>query len=355
MLRFELSLPKIFVFLFLAIWSASLLNMASISIKYDESFFFIKHFVVFLLSCFAFFVGWRFDENFLRFSFFLWLISVFLLVLVDFLGRTKWGAERWLQLGPVSLQPTEPAKISTALYLSQLMRRKLNPLNLAKAFLVCAVPFYLVWKQPDVGSALTFAVIFFTAVFLWGISWKFVALSLLGILALTPFAWKYMLKDYHKKRILAVLGKGDPRDVAWQTVQSKLAVGSGGIWGYGFAQGKHTKLAFIPNLQTDFAFVSFAEDFGFGGSVILVLLYFILLLLLLLSCQNFSSIFSMLFAFHFFVNTFMVLGLLPVVGIPLPFFSLAGSCNVSFSLALGVALREIQRERQEKFKFVFGR
>ncbi|MFP3866922.1 MAG: rod shape-determining protein RodA [Desulfobacteraceae bacterium] len=279
-----------------------------------------------------------------------WL-TVALLALVLVYGKMVSGSQRWLPLGPLSFQPSELTKLAIILALARHFspRDQTTPLILRELllpFMLAAIPFVLVVKQPDLGTSFLIALIAATMVLFVGVRWR--ALMVLGssLLLLSPLLWLF-LKDYQRQRILTYLNpEGDPLGAGYHIIQSKIAVGSGLLWGKGFLEGTQSKLNFLPEQHTDFVFSVFAEEWGFAGSVFLLLLYMLLILWGLQISRECKERFGNLLAlgvvamifWQIFINISMVTGMLPVVGITLPLFSYGGSSLISTLIGIGLLL-----------------
>lgn len=290
-----------------------------------------------------------------------YFFNLFLLVLVPVVGKTVYGAKRWIDLGPISLQPSEFMKFSLllfALYTLGHTRRLLSKegLILLLAFLTPAV---LTYKQPDLGTAVVYAVILTLLLFLKGYSLKYFFLAGGLLLLSSPLLWHF-LKDYQKARILAVLDPyEDYHGSGYQLIQSVIAIGSGGFWGKGFLQGTQSHLLFLPEKHTDFIFSVIAEEWGFVLGALLVFSMFLFVYRLLVYAKEgpyeaerlYLGTFAGLWLFQTSVNLLMTMGWMPVVGIPLPFVSYGGSSVLTFSLLVGVALSIIREHRKRPIKF----
>lgn len=283
-------------------------------------------------------------------------VNILLLVGVLVVGKTSMGATRWLNLGFFNLQPSEIMKIviiiTLARYFSEQGHFRGHALKemLVPALLLGA-PAALIMKQPDLGTAL---LVFFIggsmALFVGIRRSALVILSLLGTLA-AGGGW-FLLKEYQKKRIFTFLDpENDPLGAGYHIIQSKIAVGSGGFWGAGFLHGTQSQLSFLPERHTDFAFSVFAEEWGFAGSLVLLGLYLFLVIWGLYIARRAADTFGMMLAlgvvvmlfWHIVVNLGMVIGLLPVVGVPLPLFSYGGTSMVTSMIGTGLLLNVSMR------------
>ena len=274
---------------------------------------------------------------------------VVLLLLTFVIGSKIFGARRWIALpGGVLLQVSEFAKIVVVLmvarFLTELKTEAIHWRDLLKLVGLVGLPMLLVMKQPDLGTSLTYLPILATGIFLAGLRWQY-ALSI-GVLAvlLIPSSW-FLLKDYQKSRIETFLDPSrDPKGEGYQIIQSKIAIGNGGMWGRGVTKGTQTKLQFLPVPHTDFIFSAFAEEHGFVGVVVVLGLYFLLLMQIVQNAQTSPDRAGMyicmgvcsLLLFHMLVNVGMVVGKMPVTGIPLPFMSSGGSGMLSVFIMLGL-------------------
>ena len=300
------------------------------------------------------FIEYRFYSDF---AYILYTISLVLLLAVLGYGLITSGAQRWVKIGPISFQPSEFVKISLILALAKFFHRPPNRQgyslrNLTFPFLLLLLPMVLILKQPDLGTAIILFLVFFSVLLFVKIRWfSLLALFLVGA-SILPLVWRF-LKEYQKRRIITFFNPDmDPLGAGYHLIQSKIAVGSGGIMGKGFMKGTQCKLGFLPEQQTDFIFSVLGEEWGLIGSLIVVLLYLTLILwglrIAVQSKDRFGAILSfgvvaMLF-WHAFINIGMVLGLMPVVGIPLPLLSYGGSFLVSTLIGIGLLLNVSMRK-----------
>lgn len=287
----------------------------------------------------------------LKYAYVLYAATVALLVAVEFMGEVGKGAQRWLDLGYVGLQPSELMKITLVLALARYFHgtsiedvRRIPQLFVP--LLLIAIPAGLVLRQPDLGTALmliiTGGVIFFAS----GVQiWKFVLVGLAGVGA-APIAWQF-LRDYQKQRVLTFLNpENDPLGSGYHIIQSKIAFGSGGVFGKGFLQGTQSHLNFLPEMQTDFIFTMLAEEFGMVGSLALLGLYVVILVYCLAISVRCRTQFGRLvgigvtatFFLYVFINMAMVMGLVPVVGVPLPLISYGGTAMLTLLFGFGLLM-----------------
>ena len=276
-------------------------------------------------------------------------VGVILLVLVLVVGDVGKGAQRWLDLGFVRFQPSEMMKLATPMMVAWFFSERPLPPSY-KSLLVAAtlliVPTLLIARQPDLGTSLLIFAAGFFVIFLAGLSWKLIgALGIAGA-SLLPVLWHFM-HDYQRKRVLTFLDpERDPLGAGYHIIQSKIAIGSGGIYGRGWMNGSQSHLDFLPEQSTDFIFAVFAEEFGLLGGILLLSLYaFIILRGLQISAQAqdtygrlLGGSLSLTFFVYLFVNVGMVSGILPVVGVPLPLISYGGTSMVTLMAGFGILM-----------------
>ncbi|MEJ2693528.1 MAG: rod shape-determining protein RodA [Candidatus Thiodiazotropha sp.] len=284
-----------------------------------------------------------------RWSPLLYLTGLLMLAAVMLFGEEGKGAQRWLDLGLVRFQPSEMFKVSLPMMIAWFLADKRLPPTLSRllvAGLLIRVPVLLIAKQPDLGTALLVASAGAFTLFLAGISWILIVIVGLIMAALGPLAWIFM-HDYQRQRVLTFLNpESDPLGTGYHIIQSKIAIGSGGIGGKGWLNGTQSHLEFLPERHTDFIFAVISEEFGLVGVVALLSLYlFIILRGLYIATQaqdTYSRILagslSMIFFVYLFVNAGMVSGLLPVVGVPLPLISYGGTSLVTILISFGILM-----------------
>ncbi len=280
-----------------------------------------------------------------------YVISIGLLLLVLLMGKTSMGATRWIPLGFFNLQPSEVIKVAMILLLARFFGRTAHPLGFSFAelwqpALLLLVPVVLILKQPDLGTALMVVFISVSMLLFAGLQRStLLGLGLLGVLGAT-LGW-FGLHDYQRQRINTFLDpEADPLGSGYHIIQSKIAVGSGGFFGKGFMQGTQSQLSFLPERHTDFAFSVFAEEWGFAGSLVLLLGYLFLIIWGIYIARRAADRFGMFLAvgvtamvfWHIVVNLGMVIGLLPVVGVPLPLFSYGGTSMVTTMIGVGLLM-----------------
>jgi len=288
-------------------------------------------------------------EQLLRWTPWLYGIGLLLLVLVLAAGVIGKGAQRWIDLGVVRFQPAEMMKLAVPMMVAWVMVRQPLPARLPTVilgFIVVAVPAFLVIKQPDLGTALLIAGSGIVVIFFAGMSWRLIGMITALAAAVAPLAW-YLLHDYQRRRILTLIDPwSDPLGSGYHTIQSAIAVGSGGVYGKGWLNGSQSQLDFIPERSTDFIFAVFAEEFGLLGSALLVLLYLFVvgrsLYIAMYAKDSYSRLLcgalAVTFAIYVFVNIGMVTGILPVVGVPLPLISYGGTSMVSLMAGFGILM-----------------
>jgi rod shape determining protein RodA len=287
----------------------------------------------------------------LRYAYVIYVIGLLMLLWVDIAGHTGMGAQRWMALGPITIQPSEVMKVALVLVLARYFHSLSTEdsgslLRLIWPALLLAAPAVLVLGQPDLGTAIMLTLAAAAVFFLAGVRvWVF-ALAMAGAGGVLPFAWHH-LKDYQKNRILMFLNpESDPLGAGYHILQSKIALGSGGLFGRGFLEGTQSHLNFLPEKQTDFIFTMLAEEWGMVGGVVLIALYMTLIVygyaIGLRARSQFARLLAMglttMFFLYVFINVAMVMGLVPVVGVPLPLISYGGTAMITLLIAFGMIL-----------------
>ena len=298
----------------------------------------------------------------------LYVLGVALLIAVAVFGVTKKGARRWLNVG-IIIQPSELLKIAVPMMLAWWFQKRegqLRPFDFVVGLLLLALPIGLIVRQPDLGTAILVLSAGLSVIFFAGLSWKWIAppviLGFLGVALVVGFEpqlcadgvrWP-VLHDYQQQRICTLLDPArDPLGKGFHIIQGMIAIGSGGFWGKGFMQGTQTHLEFIPERTTDFIFAAFSEEFGLLGNLLLIAGFVFLVLRGLTIALEAPSLFSrllagsitLIFFTYAFVNMGMVSGILPVVGVPLPFISYGGTAMVTLGLALGILMSIAKSKR----------
>lgn len=287
----------------------------------------------------------------------LYIAAILLLVGVALFGVVVNGSRRWLNLGVARIQPSELMKIALPMMLAwyfQKFEGRIRWHDFAIATILIVIPVYLIKRQPDLGTALLIAASGFYVLFLAGLSWKVIGGLCAAAAAAGPFIWTTLLHDYQRERVLTFIDPGrDPLGAGYHSSQASIAIGSGGVIGKGWLNGTQTHLDFLPERHTDFIFAVFGEEFGLIGNALLLLLYILLIGRAMVITANASTLFARLLSgavtlllfTKAFVNMGMVSGVLPVVGVPLPFVSYGGTTLVSMFIGLGV-LMSVQANRK---------
>ncbi|HAO33806.1 MAG TPA: rod shape-determining protein RodA [Gammaproteobacteria bacterium] len=280
----------------------------------------------------------------------LYLAGLLLLVAVMVVGDISKGAQRWLDLGVVRFQPSEIMKLAVPMMMAWFFADKALPprwLPLLAGALITVIPFILIAEQPDLGTALVVGWAGAVALFLAGLNW-FIIIGLAAVLAaVVPLFWTFVMHDYQRQRVWTFLDpESDPLGTGYHIIQSKIAIGSGGIYGKGWLNGTQSHLDFLPEGSTDFIFAAFSEEFGLvGGCVLLAMYFFIIARCLYMATRApntygrlLSGSLTLIFFIYAFVNSGMVSGLLPVVGLPLPLFSYGGTSLVTIMAGFGMLM-----------------
>ena len=308
-------------------------------------FRFIIFFIIFIISSLLSISFWH------KLSYIFYISVLFLLLGVNFFGVTASGSTRWINLFVFNLQPSELMKVAIIIFLARYYNKiPADNINHIKFFIlpmfILFFPFILVVNQPDLGTAMLLLFGGISVIWLVGLRIKYFMFSSIIMICLAPVAISF-LKPYQKSRILTFFNpERDPLGAGYQIIQSKIAVGSGGIFGKGYLKGSQSYLDYLPEKHTDFIFTLFSEEFGFAGSVFLLIIYALVIYRIILiglnSRNNFSRLYCYGFAASFFiyvaVNMSMVLGLLPIVGAPLPIMSYGGSSMLAMMIGLGIVM-----------------
>ena len=316
--------------------------------KYHTNSHILRFFVFFVLFFLVSLIQIRFwhDQSYL-----IYIIFFLLLIGVKYFGLTSSGSKRWLDLYFMNLQPSELMKVGLILFLAKYYHRvsieNMNSLKYLLAPIIALIgPLLLVATQPDLGTSILIAAGGIIVAWLAGVRVKFFAYSSIAFVALLPIAISF-LKPYQKSRILTFINpERDPLGAGYQIIQSKIAIGSGGLFGKGFLNGSQSYLDYLPEKHTDFIFTLFSEEFGFFGSLFILLLYALIVSRIImignLTRSNFGKLYCYSFGTAFFiyvvVNMMMVLGLLPIVGSPLPIMSYGGSSMMAIMFGLGIVM-----------------
>ncbi len=335
--------------------------MTILSATYQEGQLFSSHFVKQSIWALVGFVGLLiamiFDYRLLhRYGYVIYAVSVVSLIIVNLAGIRGGGAQRWIGLGPVSLQPSEFAKIALVVVLATNLHRWAGGARLAWGRLLppialFAVPAFLILRQPDLGTVILLGLVAFSVLLVAGLPLRLVLIAALVVGPALPFGWQH-LKPYQQKRIVSFLNpQADPLGAGYHVLQSKIAIGSGMVHGKGYLQGTQNSLHFLPEQHTDFVFSVFAEEWGFVGSAALMALYFALILRgLVIAGKAKDNLGALLAAgltatvfWQVVINIAMTSGSLPVVGITLPFLSYGGSSLLALLTSVGLVMNVSMR------------
>ena len=342
-----------------AIASIGILNLYSATAKIEMlgTPFYLKQIFWLLIGLVVMvviaFIEYRFYSDF---AYIIYSIALFLLIVVLGYGIITSGAQRWVKIGSLSFQPSEFVKISLILAMAKFFhrpphRKGYSLKQLPLPFFLLFLPMILILKQPDLGTAIILLLVFFSTLIFVKIRWSSLLTIGLAGAAVVPLLWNF-LKEYQKKRIITFFNPDlDPLGAGYHLIQSKIAVGSGGIIGKGFMKGTQSKLGFLPEQQTDFIFSALGEEWGLIGSLFVIGLYLALILWGLRIAVQAKDRFGAILAFgvvamlfwHVFINIGMVLGMMPVVGIPLPLLSYGGSFIISILIGIGLLLNVSMR------------
>jgi rod shape determining protein RodA len=309
----------------------------------------VRFFIGFVLMIIAALVDIRF---WLSFAYPAYAFSLLLLIGVEAAGMAHLGAQRWISVGGVDFQPSEPMKIALVLALAKFLHGQSvedisRPLKLLIPLAMIGLPAALVAIQPNLGTTIILALDGASLLFLGGLSWWWIMPTVSAGAAAVPIAWKFVLHDYQKARVMTFLNpESDALGAGWNITQAKIAVGSGGAAGKGFLQGTQSRLNFLPEKQTDFIFTNYAEEFGFVGCIALLILFAMVIGYGVQTASSARSQFGRLLAmgitlnffYYIMINGLMVMGLIPVVGIPMPLISYGGTAMIAVMFGFGLLL-----------------
>ena len=346
-------LQSINYFLLILIITLFLIGLAALFSISNGDFYSwpLKHSQRFLLGLIIFFVVILFDLRIIfGYAYVIFILSIISLAIIPFFGIESNGATRWISIAGISLQPSEFVKYTLILALAKYFHSINNDNSFIKTLIVpliiSTVPVLLVITQPDLGTALIILLGGISLFWISGLNYKYFIAGVFSIICALPVLWQY-LKEYQKDRVLTFFNpERDPLGNGYHIMQSKIALGSGGIFGKGYMEGTQSHLNFLPEMQTDFIFTMIGEEFGFLGTLVLLLIYAALIVvsirLALKSRSLFSKYLSLgvcnVFFIYVFVNIGMVTGLLPVVGVPLPFISYGGSSMLAVMFGFGLLM-----------------
>jgi rod shape determining protein RodA len=353
---------KIIIFAMFALITLGMINLYSAAMGTSLFWSQLKNLVL-ALSVF-FICGWVIPpRHYNTYAYWFFGFVCFLLILVDVIGGIAMGAQRWLKIGPIVFQPSELAKIAVAIVVAKFfhtsrLARPYTLRDLLPLAVIVGLAFVLIFAQPDFGTAGVCALIAACQLGFIRINAKSVGIVAAAGLLLLVVAWFFVLHDYQKLRVLNLINPDmDRSGTGYNALQSFIAIGSGKFFGKGFLEGTQTQLQFLPARHTDFIFAVFAEEHGFLGATILFMLFVTIVYMGLAIAKQGKDIFSTLLAVgmtgiifvSFMINTSMVLGLFPVVGVPLPFFSYGGTALIMFCASLGI-LVAIERDSLDLFR-----
>ncbi|MGI1679131.1 MAG: rod shape-determining protein RodA [Cellvibrionaceae bacterium] len=345
--RFRIDLPLLVFLLILTSYGLVILYSAS-----GESERYLRRQILFL--CMAYGVMFAVAQvrlhALVRWAPWLWVIGVILLILVMFFGVGAKGAQRWLSFMGFRFQPSEIMKVVLPIFVAAFLSQRHLPLQVKPIFLSLIfifLPTVLILQQPDLGTSLLIAVSGLVVLFLAGIRWRYIIGAAVVVLASAWPMWQFVLRDYQKRRILTLLNPEDDKlGAGWNIIQSKTAIGSGGLDGKGWMQGTQSHLDFLPESHTDFIIAVLAEEFGLYGVLLLIAVYLLILVRGFVIAVNAPNTFGRLLAggitltffVYIFVNMGMVAGLLPVVGVPLPLVSYGGTSMLTLMMGFGLLM-----------------
>ncbi len=281
-----------------------------------------------------------------------WAATMVLLIAVELFGFVGGGAQRWLSLGPLSMQPSEFMKIALVLALARYYHglspeRARSVLGAIIPLVLILAPAALIARQPDLGTAVLLVLTGVTVIFLAGLNWWVILIGVAGIAVSVPVVFEFVLHDYQRERVFSFFDpESDPLGAGYQLMQSKIALGSGGVWGKGYLEGTQSALNFLPEKHTDFIFTTIGEEFGMAGGLFVLALYGMITLRagqIAVSCRSqFNRLavtgIAATFVFYVLINIAMVIGLAPVVGVPLPLISYGGTIMLSVMAGFGIIL-----------------
>lgn len=341
--------------LVIATVAIGLLAVASATASFDDpTRYLLIQGGAFLIGLIFVFVIPLFDIESLA-SYWKWIYGIVILLLVAVLvfgsGEASTGTSRWIKIGSFGFQPAEIVKILFIFAMAKIISNLSHDINYIKnvllLLLLAIVPVVLIQLQPDAGTAIAFGFVFLVMMFIAGLNWRYFLYTIGGIAVLSPLIYFFVLRDYQRERILEIFNPGsNPLGSSYQLLQSKIAIGSGQIWGSGLFKGLQTQASLLPAKQTDFIFGVVGEEMGFIGSIVLVILLLAIIWRCFALSKRANSTFNQLIcvgvgallAFHVFENLLMVVGLAPITGIPLPFISYGGTNMLASMVAIGLVL-----------------
>lgn len=329
------------IFSMLVLWSASNHNMDYVM---SQGMKIIAGFVMMILIAF---IPPKWIKQFTPLFF---LIALLLLLAVIFIGIEANGAHRWIDLKIMRFQPSEIAKLAVPMMVAYYLHKTNIPptfINVVGSLLIIGIPVALIFMQPDLGTAILILFSGVIVLFLGGLQWRYILIAIIGIAIAIPSMWFFGMKEYQKDRVETFLNPElDPLGNGYQIIQSKIAIGSGGLYGKGWENSTQVSLQFLPEATTDFIYAIIGEEFGFIGSVLLLIGYLLIIwrgLYISLNAQDsffqlVGGAICLVFFFYIFVNIGMVSGILPVVGVPLPFLSYGGTSIMTLFISFGILM-----------------
>ncbi len=317
----------------------SIILIYSTNINNKNNNIIYKKFFHIIISLIIMFYIIKFNKKYyINNAYIIYIICNLLLIYVYLYGYITNGAKRWINIKIIKFQPSEIAKISVPILITKILNKNNYSINNIKIIvliiIITLIPSILIYLQPDLGTSILILLYGIIGLYLGGINKKIILISIILILLSIPFIWKFLLYKYQKNRIITLFNKNNNiLNNGYQINQSKIAIGSGGLYGKGIFLGTQSKFNFIPENKTDFIFTLIAEEHGFIGILFTLLIYIILIIRVLIICINNNDIFNKLlisnliinFCIHIIINIGMVIGLLPIVGIPLPLISYGGT------------------------------
>lgn len=343
-----------------AVLMLAIISLATVYSVAKELFWY--QFVWFTLGMTSIFIlsqiDWRPLINYRSVIFIIYLIGLALLTVTLFFAPEIRGIRGWLVIGPLQIQVAEIAKVALIIFFSYYFSYRHIDIarwrNIFISLFYLSLPALLVFLQPDLGSMLILVGIWGGYLLVSGIRWRHLFIGLIVVIIILLISWSFLLQDYQKDRVIGLFNpEYDPLGINYNTIQSKIAIGSAGFWGKGFLQGTQIQLGFLPEANSDFIFSAFVEEWGLFGAMIFLTVFFILLFRIikigLIAENNFSKLICLgtviLFMIHFTINIGSNIGLLPVIGIPLPFFSYGGSNLLANSFLIGIIQSIVIRQR----------
>lgn len=360
----NLDIVTIVVTILLIICSLMIIGSAThVNNPSEDRYYFVQRQGLFaIINLLIVFFMLHFDYKSLsKFANILYILNLIMLFAVMFIGQSALGAQRWIQIGPITIQPSEFSKLIMIISLANMLDKKVGKLNsfreILPVFAYIGLPFLLVLKQPDLGTSLVFLAIVFGMIFIAGISIRHLMIIFGAGAAVMPIFWHF-LKDYQKMRLTVFINPNvDPLGSGYHIIQSKIAIGSGMLFGKGLFEGTQSQLNFLPENHTDFIFAVIGEELGFIGATIILLLYFVLLYRGIkisgAARDNFGTLLAAgitsMLTFHILVNVGMTAGIMPVTGIPLPLMSYGVSALTTNLISIGILLNIYMRRQKILF------